>query len=93
MRPLSLAAFAALILIALGAAPTSSEGDVGPFVRALWLVQRYGTAEAVNPCNDQSVKAWGRCRRRLHGEAGNPDPLRRQGHDGPLDVLQTRRSR
>jgi protein-tyrosine-phosphatase len=30
--------------------------DVGPLVRALWLVQRYGTPEALNPKNDQRVK-------------------------------------
>ena len=29
---------------------------MGPLVRALWLVQRYGTAEAVDPANDQRVK-------------------------------------
>ena len=32
-------------------------GDAGPFVEALWLVQRYGTAAAVDPANDQKVKA------------------------------------
>ena len=32
-------------------------GDhAGPLVRALWLVQRYGTAEAVDPVNDQRIK-------------------------------------
>jgi arsenate reductase len=30
--------------------------DVGPLVRSLWLVQRYGTAESVQPQNDQKVK-------------------------------------
>ena len=30
--------------------------DVGPLVRSLWLVQRFGTAEAVAPRNDQHVK-------------------------------------
>ena len=29
---------------------------MGPLVRALWLVQRYGTAEAVDPANDQRIK-------------------------------------
>lgn len=47
-----LSLFAAL---ALGAGPASGD-DVGPLVRALWLVQRYGTAEAVNPANDQRLK-------------------------------------
>lgn len=30
--------------------------DVGPFVRSLWLVQRFGTTEAVSPENDQKLK-------------------------------------
>ena len=29
---------------------------MGPFVRGLWLVQRYGTADAVDLANDQRVK-------------------------------------
>jgi hypothetical protein len=37
--------------LALGAG-----GDAGPLVRALWLVQRYGTADAADPANDQRVK-------------------------------------
>src|SRR5262249_40442722 len=45
------------ILITLLALSVQSEGsDVGPLVRSLWLVQRYGTAEALNPANDQRVK-------------------------------------
>jgi hypothetical protein len=31
-------------------------GDVGPLVRALWLVQQHGTAEALDPANDERVK-------------------------------------
>ena len=49
---MSLSLIAAL---ALAAGPASGD-DVGPLVRALWLVQRYGTAEAVDPANDQRVK-------------------------------------
>jgi protein-tyrosine-phosphatase len=30
--------------------------DVGPLVRALWVVQRHGTNEAINPANDQRLK-------------------------------------
>ena len=30
--------------------------DVGPLVRSLWLIHRYGTAESVNPQNDQKTK-------------------------------------
>ena len=41
--------------LALGAGPGPAR-DVGPFVRGLWLVQRYGTADAVDPANDQRVK-------------------------------------
>src|SRR5271166_3492520 len=41
--------------LALMAGPVPSN-DAGPLVRALWLVQRYGTADAVDPANDQQVK-------------------------------------
>ncbi len=37
------------------AAPTEAP-DVGPLVRALWLVQRHGTPETLSPANDQRVK-------------------------------------
>jgi hypothetical protein len=47
-----IAIFAAL---ALGAGlPVGS--DAGPFVRAFWMVQQYGTAESVDSANDQQVK-------------------------------------
>src|SRR5580704_13103034 len=40
-----------------GVSPSSSpEGDVGPLVRALWLVHRDGTAQAVDPRNDERTK-------------------------------------
>ncbi len=46
------------LLIAVAALTGSPETpDVGPLVRSLWLVQRYGTAEALDPKNDQRVKA------------------------------------
>ena len=47
--------FSLIAAVALASGPVSG-GDVGPLVRALWLVQRYGTAEAVDPANDQRVK-------------------------------------
>ena len=50
MMPVSLIA-----ALALTAGPAPS-GDIGPLVRALWLVQQYGTAEAVDPADDQRVK-------------------------------------
>jgi len=46
-------AIIAALALAAGPAPA---GDVGPLVRALWLVQRFGTADAVDPANDQRVK-------------------------------------
>jgi hypothetical protein len=41
--------------MALGGGP-SKGADAGPLVRALWLIQKYGTAEAANPVNDQRIK-------------------------------------
>ncbi len=32
------------------------DNDAGPLVHALWLVQQYGTADAVDPANDQRIK-------------------------------------
>jgi arsenate reductase (thioredoxin) len=48
-----------LIALATGFVPppTSPAGEPGPFVSALWLVQRHGTASALNPKNDEHVKA------------------------------------
>lgn len=34
-----------------------SQPDAGPFVRALWAVQRYGTLEAADPRHDERTKA------------------------------------
>jgi arsenate reductase len=48
-------AFSLIAAVALASGP-APDSDVGPLVRALWLVQRYGTAEAVDPANDQRVK-------------------------------------
>ena len=45
--------FVAALALMAGPAPGS---DVGPLVRALWLVQRYGTADAADPMNDQRIK-------------------------------------
>jgi hypothetical protein len=44
------------LALCLLAAPASG-GDPGPFVSALWLVQRHGTPEARDPRNDGRVKA------------------------------------
>jgi arsenate reductase (thioredoxin) len=48
--PISLVAAVALMV------GPGSGSDAGPLVRALWLMQRYGTADAVDPARDQSVK-------------------------------------
>lgn len=46
------------VLLALAAfAGPPDAADVGPLVRTLWLVHRYGTPEAMDPKNDQRVKA------------------------------------
>src|SRR5271166_1444384 len=47
--------FSIITALALAAGPGSAS-DVGPLVRALWLLQRYGTADATYPVNDQRVK-------------------------------------
>ncbi len=56
MRAARFVTFSALVLTALGAGPPASEGDVGPLVRALWLVQKHGTTEAITPRNDLKTK-------------------------------------
>ena len=43
-----------LALVALAGQPQTR--DVGPLVRALWLVQRYGAEAAADPANDQRLK-------------------------------------
>ena len=45
------------LIAALALAAGPSTGDAGPLVRALWLLQRYGTADAADPVNDQRIKA------------------------------------
>jgi hypothetical protein len=45
--------FIALVVLAAGMEPA---GDVGPLVRALWMIQQYGTADCVDPTNDARVK-------------------------------------
>ncbi|WZP00166.1 hypothetical protein EP7_001785 [Isosphaeraceae bacterium EP7] len=45
-----------LLLVACLGQAAPSAPDPGPLVRALWLVQRHGTAEAKDPTNDQRIK-------------------------------------
>ncbi len=45
------------LMTAVVLATSSPQGaEAGPFVRALWLVQHYGTTEAVDPANDRRLK-------------------------------------
>ena len=74
--------------------------DVGPFVRSLWLVHRYGTAESVNPQNDQKTK--GKLSKALGkqgiltatGVQGLMDPstfAKLAGDDGQLDAAEVKK--
>ncbi len=74
--------------------------DVGPLVRSLWLVQRYGTSASVLPQNDQKVK--GKLSKALGkegsltavGAQGLMDPstfAKLAGDDGRLDSAQIKR--
>jgi hypothetical protein len=53
--------------------------DVGPLVRSLWLVQRFGIAEAADPRNDQMVKG------RLSKALGREGVLTATGVQGLMD--------
>jgi hypothetical protein len=57
----------------------SAGDDVGSLVRSLWLVQRFGTAEAANPRNDQMVKG------RLSKALGKEGVLTAAGVQGLMD--------
>ena len=53
--------------------------DVGPLVRSLWLVQRFGTAESVQPQNDQKTKG------RLSKSLGKVGILTEAGAQGLME--------
>ena len=95
-----LAACAALILASSGASPPE-KNDAGPLVRALWLVQRHGTADAADPRND--VRTKGSLSKALGkdgfltqaGVKGLMDPSalsKLAGPDGFLDPTEVRRA-
>jgi hypothetical protein len=46
----------ASVLVGFFATHCLAGDDVGPLVRSLWLVHRYGTAKSINPQNDQKLK-------------------------------------
>lgn len=83
-------------LVALLTPPASA--DVGPFVRSLWLVQRYGTPEALEPKNDERVKAAlskalakdGVITLKELGSFMQPDTFNKlAGSDSTLDIAET----
>src|SRR5262249_3521487 len=45
-----------LLALSVIASPPKEAKDVGPLVRALWLIHGHGTPDALNPANDQRVK-------------------------------------
>src|SRR5262245_40936194 len=88
-----------LALAALAGSPETSDG--GPLVRALWLVQRYGTTEELDRKNDQRVKAalakaLAKDAVITLGELGGfmrPDTIQTlAGPDGTLDAVETTRA-
>lgn len=82
-------------LVALAGSPDAA--DVGPLVRALWLIQRHGTPEALDPKNDQRVKAaLAKDGAITLGELGGfmqPDAFNKlAGADATLDAADMRRA-
>jgi len=99
MRPLIRATFAALLLAAPAVATPPADADPGPLVQSVWLVQRFGTAEAADPRNDIPTKA------RLAKALGKDGSLtgandlmptetftKLAGPDGRLDPAEVRRA-
>ena len=80
--------------------PSSAGEDVGPFVRAVWLVQRHGKPEVVRPEYDQKLK--GKLSKTLGkqsiltavGVQGLMDPstfAKLAGDDGQLDSTEVKK--
>jgi arsenate reductase (thioredoxin) len=76
MRYSTALAVASLAIAVSGAAAAT---DPGPLVRALWLVQRCGTADAANPQNDQRIKGA------LYKAVGKDGALSLQGVAGLME--------
>jgi hypothetical protein len=94
---MNLSLFAALAL----AASAPAGGDAGPLVRALWLVQRHGTAVAADPTNDERVKGVlfkalvkdGELTVPELGELMEPETFKKlAGADGRLDPAEIKRA-
>jgi arsenate reductase len=100
MRPCRLLrCLAPMLLLALTTHCLAGD-DVGPLVRSLWLVHRYGTVEYVSPQNDQKTK--GKLSKALGkqgiltapGVQGLMDPstfVKLAGDDGQLDPTEVKR--
>lgn len=68
-------------VLLLGIAARCPAGDdVGPLVRSLWLVQRFGAAESVAPRNDQKLKGG------LSKALGKEGTLTAAGVQGLMDT-------
>ena len=89
------------VLLLAPAARCPAGDDVGPLVRSLWLVQRFGTAEAVAPGTIR--RSRGRSRRPWARRASSPlreykvswIPRRSRqlaGGDGKLDAAEVRKA-
>ena len=99
LRPMTILSFATLL--ALPSGPCLAGDDVGPLVRSLWLVQRFGTAEAVATGNDQRVKgtlskALGKegllTASGVQGLMDSSTFEKLAGADGKLDAAEVRRA-
>ncbi|MGO9463780.1 MAG: hypothetical protein ACLQIB_03915 [Isosphaeraceae bacterium] len=75
----SLIRYVALALFLVPATRSWAGDDVGPLVRSLWLVQRYGTVESVKPENDQKTKG------KLSKALGKPGILTAVGVQGLMN--------
>ena len=73
----------ALLLLPL--AQALGGDDVGPLVRSLWLVQRFGTADSVATRNDQKVKG------KLSKALGKDGTLTTAGVHGLMDTSEFER--
>lgn len=69
----------AAALLVFSTASALAGDDVGPLVRSLWMIQRYGTVEAVAPENDQTTKG------RLSRALGKVGILTQTGVGGLMD--------
>jgi len=89
-----------LMLLLVPATKCFADDDVGPLVRSLWLVQRYGTVDSVSPRNDQKTK--GKLSKALGkqgiltaaGVQGLMDPstfAKLAGYDEQLDSAEVKR--